>query len=393
MKQLTTSAIILAGGAGNRMNTDKTKQFIDILGKTVIERAISPFDNSDFIDEIVLVVKPDEIESVSELMAAEGYKKRIKLVIGGACRAESAKNGFSAVSEDAKFVAIHDSARCLITTEMIDMVVKKAFETGAATAACGVYDTVKTVDENGKILSTIPRDSVYRAQTPQVFSKEIYEKALKACKDLTKITDDNMLVENIGVDVYAVDLGSENIKITTQGDLPLAKSILLQRKGTDMGEFRIGHGYDVHRLVEGRKLIIGGVEIPSSKGLLGHSDADVLIHAIMDSLLGAAGLGDIGRHFPDSKDEFYGISSVNLLTRVAELIKNNGFSVVNVDATVVLQSPKVAKYIPTMISNIAFALNISENRINIKATTEEGLGFTGSGEGAAAHSVAMLSCK
>ena len=156
---------------------------------------------------------------------------------------------------------------------------------------------------------------------------------------------------------------------------------------------RIGMGYDVHRLVEGRPMIIGGVEIPYEKGLLGHSDADVLIHAIMDSLLGAAGLGDIGRHFPDTKDEFYGISSVNLLTRVAELIKNNGFSVVNVDATVVLQSPKVAKYIPTMISNIAFALNISENRINIKATTEEGLGFTGSGEGAAAHSVAMLSYK
>ena len=154
---------------------------------------------------------------------------------------------------------------------------------------------------------------------------------------------------------------------------------------------RIGHGYDVHRLVEDRKCIIGGVEIPYEKGLLGHSDADVLLHAIMDALLGAAGLGDIGRHFPDSDDEYAGISSLHLLSRVYELIKNNGFSVVNIDATLILQSPKIAKYVPKMISNVAFALNVSESRINIKATTEEHLGFTGSGEGAAAHCVCMLS--
>ena len=157
-----------------------------------------------------------------------------------------------------------------------------------------------------------------------------------------------------------------------------------------MEETRIGHGYDVHRLVEGRKLIIGGVDIPHSKGLLGHSDADVLLHAIMDSLLGAAALGDIGRHFPDTSEEYCGVSSMHLLARVHELLEKNGYKVINVDATLVLQSPKIAKYVPKMVSNIAFALGVSEDRINVKATTEEHLGFTGREEGAAAHSVAML---
>ncbi len=157
-----------------------------------------------------------------------------------------------------------------------------------------------------------------------------------------------------------------------------------------MFEFRVGHGYDVHRLSEGRKLILGGEEIPFEKGLLGHSDADVLVHAIMDALLGAAALGDIGRHFPDSSDEFRGISSLILLSRVKKLIEDGGFSVVNVDATLVLQSPKIAPYIAKMTRNISEILEIEEGRINIKATTEEHLGFTGSGEGVSAHAVAMI---
>ena len=231
---------------------------------------------------------------------------------------------------------------------------------------------------------------VYRAQTPQAFSKEIYRRALEKCGDLTKITDDNMLVEGVDVDIYTVDLGLSNMKITTKEDLMLAKSILIDRGENGVDGFRIGHGYDVHKIVNGRKLIIGGVEIPYEKGLLGHSDADVLLHAIMDSLLGAAALGDIGRHFPDTTDEFKEISSMYLLTQVVEMIKKEGFRVVNIDATVVLQKPKIAQYVEKMISNIAFALSVPQNCVNIKATTEECLGFTGREEGASAHSVALL---
>lgn len=390
MNQFKTSAIILAGGSGSRMKSDKTKQFMNILGKTVIERSVAAFDGSDLIDEIIVVAKRDEKDAIEALITAGKYLKPIKFSIGGACRAESAKNGFIAVDSESRFVAIHDAARCLITSEMIDKVVEKAHKNGAATAVCGVSDTVKIVGADGRITSTVARDTVYRAQTPQVFSAELYKKALTECKALEDITDDNMLLENIGTNIYAVDLGHTNIKITTQDDLILARSILIERGEAGLGEFRIGHGYDVHKLVEGRKLILGGVEVPHSKGLLGHSDADVLLHAIMDSLLGAAALGDIGRHFPDTSDEYLGISSMYLLTRVSDLIRQKGFTVTNIDATLVLQKPKVAQYIPKMLSNIAFALGISEDRVNVKATTEEHLGFTGREEGVAAHSVAML---
>ena len=390
MKKLNTAAIILAGGSGSRMHSDKTKQFISIFGITVLERTLRAFDKSELTDQIIVVVKSGEEASVAALIEKMNMKTPISYTVGGVCREESAKYGFALTNDDVGFVAIHDVARCLITPEMIDKVIKIAHKTEAATAVCSVTDTVKTVDADGKIISTIPREFVFRAQTPQVFSRSLYKQALEKCFDLASVTDDNMLVENTGADIYAVDLGSSNIKITTQDDLALAKSILSERGEGSLNGLRIGHGYDVHRLVEGRKLIIGGVEIPHTLGLLGHSDADVLLHAIMDSLLGAAALGDIGKHFPDNADEYKGISSMHLLTRVSELIRNRGFSVVNVDATLIMQKPKVAPFIPKMVSNIAFALGIPETSVNVKATTEEHLGFTGREEGVSAHSVAML---
>lgn len=158
-----------------------------------------------------------------------------------------------------------------------------------------------------------------------------------------------------------------------------------------MCSFRVGHGYDVHRFAEGRRLILGGVDVPHERGLDGHSDADVLVHAIMDAILGAMGLGDIGRHFPDTSDEFLGISSIILLERVQKIVAEKGAAVVNVDATLVLQRPKIAPYIEDMVANIATALGISKTAVNVKATTEEHLGFTGNGEGAAAHAVALIS--
>ena len=390
MDKFNTAAIILAGGTGSRMQSDKTKQFIDILGKTVLERTVLAFDKCELINEIVVVVREGEESDAITLINKLNISKSFKTVIGGACRAESAKNGFLAISQDTDFVAVHDAARCLITPEMIDKVVKMAYKTSAATAVCSVSDTVKQVDKDGKIVATIPRETVFRAQTPQVFSKDVYNRALIRCEDLSAITDDNMLLENIGADIYAVDLGYNNIKITTQEDLRLAKNILTERGENVMNGFRVGHGYDVHKLVTGRKLILGGVEIPHETGLLGHSDADVLLHAIMDALLGAAALGDIGKHFPDTSEEYKGISSLHLLTRVTDLIKKKGFSVLNIDATIVMQRPKIATFIPKMVSNIAFAIGIAEDCINVKATTEEHLGFTGREEGVSAHCVAML---
>ena len=157
-----------------------------------------------------------------------------------------------------------------------------------------------------------------------------------------------------------------------------------------MADVRIGHGYDVHRLTENRKLIIGGVEIPYERGLLGHSDADVLLHAIMDAMLGASALGDIGRHFPDTDEKYRGASSVHLLVLVKKMLSDIGYKVSNVDATLILQRPKIAPFVDKMVNNIAFALDIDKSCVNVKATTEEGLGFSGSGEGAAAHAVVLI---
>ena len=391
MEKKMTSAIILAGGVGSRMRSNKSKQLMTIFGKTVLERCVCAFDKSELVDEIIVVIKSDELDYAEQIVSKTVKNKPYTLVNGGACRAESAKNGFGAINERIQFVAIHDAARCLITPEMIDKTISVAYAHNAATAVCGVYDTVKIVDENGKITSTVPRETVFRAQTPQVFERELYKRGLDECDDLSAVTDDNMLVERLGATIYAVDLGATNIKITTPDDLAIAKNILTERGESAMSECRIGHGYDVHKLVEGRKLIIGGVSIPYDKGLLGHSDADVLIHAVMDAVLGAAALGDIGRHFPDTAEEYRGVSSVYLLTKVNELIRDKGYKVVNVDATLVMQKPKIASYVSDMILNIATALGIDRDSVNVKATTEERLGFTGREEGASAHAVAMLS--
>ena len=227
MKNVT--AIILAGGVGSRMNSDITKQNIVLLGKTVLERTLDAFCRSSLVTDLILVARQEELADIISIISGIDTK-RISLVSGGNTRAQSAKNGFMAIGEKTDFVAIHDCARCLITPDMIDSVIKVAFEKGAATAACKVTDTVKLVDDNRRIISTIPREKVYRAQTPQVFSKDLYQKALlNAADKLDLATDDNMLVEEIGGRIECVDLGAYNIKITVAEDIPFAEFILKQR--------------------------------------------------------------------------------------------------------------------------------------------------------------------
>ena len=229
MQKNKTSAIVLAGGSGSRMGTDKAKQFITIFGKTVIERTVLAFDKSELTDEIIVVVRECDTDAVTEILGSLELSKSVKVVSGGGCRAESAKNGFAAISPDSEFVAIHDAARCLITPEMIDKVVKTAHKSQAATAVSAVFDTVKQVDKNGKITATIPRETVFRAQTPQVFSKAIYNRALEACNDFTVITDDNMLVEFVKHPVRLVECGANNIKVTTVDDLTVASAVIEER--------------------------------------------------------------------------------------------------------------------------------------------------------------------
>ena len=379
------TAIVLAAGSGSRMNLDTTKQRITLLGESVLHRTVRVFDRCEEIDAIVIASRVDEIDWVKAEMA--DINKPVTVVMGGKTRSESSFNAFSAIPEETEIVAIHDGARCLITEQNIIDVIEAARTHGAATSGTFVTDTVKSCAD-GFINSTVPRETLFFAHTPQVFSRELYEKALNSDLSRSAYTDDNMLLEQMSVKIYPVDTGKQNIKITTVDDLSYAEYILERRR--EMNEIRVGHGYDVHRLVEGRKLILGGVEIPHDKGLLGHSDADVLTHAIMDAILGACALGDIGRHFPDSSEKYKDISSLELLRQVGCIIKNAGYSVVNIDATVVLQKPKIASYVDQMIENISKILNIEQGRINIKATTEEKLGFTGREEGVSAHAVASV---
>ena len=379
------TAIVLAAGSGTRMGGETTKQKISLLGESILSRTLRAFSECDGVDAIVVVCKNDEKEWV-RAETENKIDKITSIISGGNSRAESARIGFANIPPETDYVAIHDGARCLITPENINSVIKKALESGAATAAVRATDTVKLCNGGG-VVATLPRDEVFLATTPQIFSKEIYQRALNK-RSLDGVTDDNMLVESVGVEISVVDIGKENIKITTPEDVEFAEYIIKRRSRMD--EIRVGHGYDVHRFAEGRKLVLGGVEIPCDKGLLGHSDADVLLHAVMDAMLGACGLGDIGRHFPDSDDSYMDISSLTLLRKTAELVGARGYTVNNVDATVVMQSPKIAPYIAQMISNIAEILGIESSRVNVKATTEEKLGFTGRLEGVSAHAVVTL---
>ena len=386
MQNPHVTAIILAAGIGSRMGSETTKQRMCIHGESILYRSIKAFNDSDKIDSVILVCREDEIEWARA--QTSDFDKIFAIVIGGKTRAESAINGFMAIPDECEFVAIHDGARCLVSEKNIADVVDMALVHGAATACTPLTDTLKGTSSDMLINHTIPREGLYLAQTPQVFARTLYSNALKSAQNAENITDDNMLLEMMGYKIYPVDTGRNNIKITTADDIAYAEYILERKRS--VSEFRVGHGYDVHRLVENRSLIIGGVNIPFEKGLLGHSDADVLIHAIMDALLGAAGLGDIGRHFPDNDDCYLGISSLTLLSKVAEMLKENGYSVVNIDATIVAQRPKMSGYIDEMKKNISNILRIDSSRINIKATTEEGLDFTGTGEGIASHAIASI---
>ena len=289
-----------------------------------------------------------------------------------------------AAGDSCELLAVHDGARPLILPEQVDDMVRLGQRTYAAAPALPVTDTVKVADMAGLVQSTPDRKTLYAVQTPQVFQANILKAALQsAIQAGADITDDCSAVERLGKEVWLAPGWRENIKITTREDLPRP----VQKEETRM---RIGHGYDVHRLVEGRKLILGGVEVPFEKGLLGHSDADVLAHAVMDAVLGAAALGDIGQHFPDTAEEYAGADSLMLARRVAEIMTEHGWRIENIDATILCQRPKLAPHIPAMRAKLAEAFGMPVDAVSVKATTEEHLGFTGEGLGIAAHAVALI---
>lgn len=376
-KMPTVSAVIVAAGASQRMGFDKLSYRLP-CGKTVLESSVAAFSEHPAVTELILVAGENQDACRA---AAAWCAKPCRVVRGGAHRADSVRAGVLAASGE--LIAIHDAARPYVRREVITDALRAAWEMGAAVPAVPVKDTVKVAKADGTVDYTPDRKKLYAAQTPQCFNRELYLQAIREIPlaKASMVTDDASLFEMTGRPVALTKGDYENAKLTTPDDLPPAKG---------EAPVRVGHGYDVHRLVVNRKLILGGVEIPFEKGLLGHSDADVLLHAVMDALLGSAALGDIGQHFPDTDPAYKDISSRVLLQEVGRFLRDAGYVPVNIDATILCQKPKLSAFIPQMRTNIARDLKISSDVVNIKATTEEGLGFTGAGEGIAAHAVALV---
>ncbi len=384
-------AVLAAAGQGRRMGGGSNKAFLPLLSRPMLLRSAQALSASKKIDEMIIVAAPEEEAEVRRILSQDDRLKPWQIVAGGSERQYSIANALKALPEGTKYVAVHDAARPLVLSQSVDAVVEAAQHLRAAGLAVPVKDTIKESDATGCVVATPPRERLWAIQTPQVFEAALLREAYaQAAAEGFLGTDDASLVERLGVPVHLVRGEYSNLKVTTPEDLVVAEAILQQRGEERQVEWRTGMGYDVHRLVPGRKLILGGVDIPHSLGLDGHSDADVLLHALKDALLGAAGLGDIGRHFPDTEEQYRGISSLLLLEKVQALLEQAGWTVNNVDVTVAAQRPKLASHIPQMVKNVAAALKVSEERVNIKATTTEKLGFVGTEEGMSAYAVAML---
>lgn len=367
--------IIGAAGSGKRMGSKLPKQFLKIGGQTILEKTVNAFAQCGLVDKVIIVTSKDYVTTCQVLFDELISEGRLSVVTGGTERQDSIKAGLAAaakIAEDNSIILIQDGVRPYATKQLIERVCFAVIESGAVIPAIPSKDTIRHIEDG-----TLDRSKLVCVQTPQGFSFELIARAFEqAEKDGFYGTDDASLVERLGHKVRIVDGLTGNIKITTPEDLEV--------------EMRIGTGFDVHCLVEDRKLILGGVDLPYEKGLLGHSDADVLIHALMDALLGAAALGDIGKLFPDNDDKYKGISSLKLLGYVTERLAEEGYSLGNADVTVICQKPKLAGHIPEMRENIAKVMGVDVNKISIKATTTEKLGFTGRGEGIAAEAVCIL---
>lgn len=384
-------AIIVSAGLGKRFGSPD-KVFFEVNDKPLFIWAVQAFENLEFINDIWIVTRKDAVEKVRSYLKIFNIKKVKEIVEGGKERQDSVYNALKLMPEDTEIVLIHDAARPLVSKELVERVFNAMNpQIDGVIPVTKITDTVKWIKGRNIVGGTINREMLRAVQTPQAFwFKKILEVYEKAYSEGVYGTDDAFLVERYNGKVYAVDGDEKNIKITTKQDIEKMESILnLDNIKTLSLNIRVGTGYDSHRLVSGRKLVIGGVEIPYEKGLEGHSDADVLIHAIIDALLGAAGAGDIGKHFPDTDPQYKDISSLVLLERTLKFIKEQKIEPVWIDCTVFAEKPKLSPYIPKMIENLQ-KLGL---KVNIKAKTAEGMGFIGRGEGIAAQAICLSSIK
>ena len=385
----TCHVLIPCAGTGSRFGSDIPKQFQKLAGKKVIQHSIDIFSSIEQIQTIWVGLTTIDQDS-EDLTSAK--VKTVKT--GGKTRSQTVLNTLDQMIQNqiplSDWVLVHDAARPGVVKQDVERLIQQVTNVNTCVGgilALPITDTVKVSDPSlTHIVSTQSRELLWRAQTPQMFRIGQLRDALsKAIQKGIEVTDEASAMEGLGLKPLLVMGSMENFKITYQNDL-LSMEKLMKHDSS----LRIGQGYDVHRLVEGRNLILGGIHIPFQKGLLGHSDADALFHAITDALLGAAGLGDIGQHFPDTDPQYKNADSGLLLEHAYQLVLKNGYSILNIDATVICQAPKLAQHIPSMILSIGKVLKIDSSLVNIKAKTNEGLGYLGNSEAIETQAVVLL---
>jgi 2-C-methyl-D-erythritol 4-phosphate cytidylyltransferase/2-C-methyl-D-erythritol 2,4-cyclodiphosphate synthase len=374
------------------------KQFLELAGEPILLRTIDRISSLDNLLQIVIALPADQIVCAQEILGRRKWKVPVRCVRGGATRQDSVRRGLAAATRRAGLVLVHDAVRPLCDRETMVRTLEAAWRHGGAVPGLPATETIQRVSKSGRVKATPPREELFAIQTPQCFRAPILRDALdRALAAGFTGTDESSVARWAGYPVMVVPGHAENIKITRPLDLKVAELLLAGGSlVSDSGEgisMRIGQGIDYHCLVEGRKLILGGVDIPFEKGLEGHSDADALSHAICDALLGAAALGDIGRHFPNTDPAQRNRNSLEFLREARAMLDREGWKIVNVDATMLAQRPKLAPFMQQMICNLAEALGIEAAAVSVKATTTEGLNAEGKGEGISAQAVALLERK
>jgi 2-C-methyl-D-erythritol 4-phosphate cytidylyltransferase/2-C-methyl-D-erythritol 2,4-cyclodiphosphate synthase len=382
-----TVALVVAAGRGDRFGADLPKQYAPLAGRPLLRHSLSALAAHPGIGAVRAVIRNDDRDHYDR--AAEGLTL-LEPVPGGASRQESVREGLESLKIlTPKRVLIHDGARPLLPGGVIDRVLAALDEAPGAIAALPVTDTLKRGEE-GRIAGTVAREGLWRAQTPQGFHYPAILDAHRKVAASFELTDDAAVAEAAGLAVRLVEGAAENIKVTTPDDLAQAEALLAGGAAL-LAETRTGSGFDVHRFAPGDHVNLCGLRIPHERALLGHSDADVGLHALTDAVLGALSAGDIGQHFPPSDPQWRGADSGQFLAHARDLVAARKGRIINVDITLICESPKLAPHRDAMIERVAELLGIGTERVSVKATTTEGLGFTGRGEGIAAQATATLS--
>lgn len=384
------ACVIVAAGKGERFG-DTAKVLAPVGGRPALAWVLDAMEAAATVRDVVIVYGAHTETPIRALVEGGAWPKVRTLVAGGAERQHSMANGVFAVADDLDVVLVHDAARPLVTPAIVDTCAREAREHRAAIVATPVSDTVKRVS-NGIVTGTVDRSHLWGAQTPQGLHRDLLvDLCRRALEGNTGFTDEASLAEAFDIPVRIVPGDRLNIKITHPEDVEIIDALLWARAGGSAMQWpRTGIGYDVHRFAGDRPLILGGIGIPFDKGLEGHSDADVLLHAVADAMLGAAALGDIGVHFPPSDEQWRGMDSGDIVRHAVGLLKEHGWQPVNIDATIIAEAPKVNPHVPAMRAGIAAMTGLPEDAISIKATTNEGMGFVGREEGIAALASATI---